>query len=196
VSPNNPTGFIYTEEQIGRICKKCSAGVVIIDEAYGEFAGKTASSLVAKFDNLIVLKTLSKAFSLAGVRIGYIISNKEIMKDLSILYNPKSVNIFAHICSIAALEDIEYMERYVNEVDSSKVYLKKKLEKKGYAVFLTPGNFILIKVDNPAEFIEKLRRNGVYVRDRSYLPNMSGFIRVTVGTMKHAKILVERLGSL
>src|SRR3989338_7542558 len=121
VNPNSPTGTSINDNDIIKIVEKAgkNGAVVMIDEAYFQFYGKTSTPLIKRYDNLIVTQTFSKAFGLAGLRLGYIISNKNNLKNIAKALSPYSVNAAAISCGLAALDDIEYVNNYAGEVAES-----------------------------------------------------------------------------
>jgi histidinol-phosphate aminotransferase len=186
-NPNNPTGRMYTLRQIETILRHLTGGVMVVDEAYFEFAGVTTASLLDRYENLVITRSFSKAFSLAGVRCGYALATERLARYVNRLRNGKDVNAFAQIAALASLDDLPYMRAYVDEVRRSRAWLVKHLRTRGYAVVSSPANFILVKVDAPAQLLEQLKAKGIYIRDRSYLPQLDHCVRVTVGTRDHCR---------
>ena len=192
VNPNNPSGYIVNLEDIEFIFKKIN-GFVLLDEAYFEYCGKTSIELLKSHNNLIIIRSFSKAFGLAGLRLGYSITNETITNYLSIVKNTKSVNELAQIAGLAALKDVTYMKEYVNKINLSKRFIANEFKDLNVEIRITPANYFLIKVDNPKEVVNKLRLNDIYVRDRSNMPNFSGYIRITIGTINEMKVLHDVL---
>lgn len=193
VSPNNPTGVIYTPEEVEALCEEFPATLFIVDEAYFEFAQITAIDLVRYHGNLIVTRTFSKAFGLAGLRVGYLAAHPELVQGLRRMYNPKSVNALGQIGAVAALEDLEYLYSFIAEVRQAKEILRRFFEHRGVEAHITPANFVVVRVDDIAHILEQLENRGVYVRDRSSYPGLSGCLRMTVGTVEQTLRLLERL---
>lgn len=192
VNPNNPTGVCYTEAEIRHILETAPHTLVIVDEAYFEFCGRTVVQLVREYDNLIVTRTFSKSFGIAGLRVGYLLTSPRIMIDLKRLFNPKSVNLFGQVAAEAALCDIDYLNDYVAQVTESKRLIVAFLRGRGIEACETPANFILFKVRDTKRFCRFLEDEGVYARDRTNLPQMKGFIRMSVGTVEQAKEIIVR----
>ncbi|WP_238386833.1 pyridoxal phosphate-dependent aminotransferase [Campylobacter sp. MIT 19-121] len=115
-NPNNPTGKAYDKEKLTKLLQDFEQVLFIIDEAYYEFYGTSMQDLVQQYKNIIITRTFSKAFALAGLRIGYVISHSENILALNKLRNPKNVNALAQVAAIAALNDLEYTQNYINEV--------------------------------------------------------------------------------
>ncbi|HLC62672.1 MAG TPA: histidinol-phosphate transaminase [Candidatus Nanoarchaeia archaeon] len=196
VNPNNPTGTSIRSKDIIKIikkAKKCNA-LVPIDEAYCQFYGKSSIPLIRKFDNLFVIQTFSKAFGLAGLRLGYIISNKNNIRIMQKVLSPYSVNIAASVCASEALKDSAYIKNYVKEVNTSKKIFLRELSSLGIKYYKTEANFVLLKIGpQAASFCEKLKEKGVLVRNRSSDPLLQGCVRITLGTIGQTKQLIKAL---
>ena len=191
VNPNNPTGVCYSNE-IMLTCKveMYPATLFVIDGAYHEYCLHTIADYLDQLDNLIVVRTLSKAFGLAGVRIGYTLSSPQIARALDKVRNGKDVGVLAQAAAIAALDDTTYMFERVDETLRAKVWTVNVLREAGVEAHDTPANFILIRTEDATRAVEDFRRRGVLVRDRSYLPQLEGYIRVTIGTMEEMRQFV------
>ena len=199
VNPNNPTGTSIKDEDIIKIIEKAKKNyaLVFIDEAYWQFYGKTSIPLIKKYDNLIVTQTFSKAFGLAGLRLGYIISNKENIKNMAKALSPYSVNNAAISCGLAALNDLEYVNNYAKEVSESKKIVYNELEKLKIEYHPSEANFVLLNIgENAALFCKRLKEKGILVRDRSRDPLLSGYVRITLGTKEQTKSLILAIESL
>jgi len=192
-NPNNPTGRIYTVNEVERLLEGLSSGILIIDEAYYEFSKITMTGLLSQVENLIVTRTFSKAFGLAALRCGYALSRKTVLDHINKIRNTKEVNSIAQIAAAAALDDRDYMEAYVKEVHAAKEWLVDRLKSLGYLVFDTPANYILMKVRCPALFITEMKRAKILIRDRSYIPQLESFVRITVGHLKSCRRFVRAI---
>ncbi len=196
VNPNNPTGTSIDTKSIIKIIEKAKRynSIVLIDEAYYQFCGKTSISLIKKYDNVFITQTFSKAFGLAGLRLGYIISNKNNIKIVQKALSPYSVNIVAVICASAALKNTSYIKKYVTEIRTSKKILYKGLDNLGIKYYKSDANFVLAKIGaKAAEFCNKLRKKGILVRNRSGDQLLEGCVRITLGTIRQAKQLIKEL---
>lgn len=196
VNPNNPTGASIKQNDIIKIVEKAKLNdsLVLIDEAYYQFYGKTSIPLIKNFDNLFVTQTFSKAFGLAGLRLGYIMSNKENIKIIKKALSPYSVNNLAVVGASAALKDSKYIKKYCQEVKRSKLILYKELDRLGIEYYKSDANFVLLKIGSQsAKFCQKLREKGVLVRNRSNDILLNGCVRVTLGTLKQTKGLIKAL---
>ena len=194
VNPNNPTGTSIKRKDIIKIVEKAKKNdaIVLIDEAYYQFYGKTSVSLIKKYDNLFVTRTFSKAFGLAGLRLGYIISNKDNLNIIQKVLSPYSVNNLAIVCASAALGDLDYIKNYAQEAKKSKLILYKELEKLGVKYYKSDANFILLSIGpQSAKFCQKLREKGILVRDRGSDILLNGCVRITLGTLKQTKELIK-----
>lgn len=199
VNPNNPTGTSIKEKDIIIIIKKakrCNA-IVLIDEAYYEFCGKTSIQLIKKYENLFVTRTFSKAFGLAGVRLGCIVSNNKNIMAVKKVLSPYSVNNLAIACVLAALNDPDYTKRYVKEVKQSKAMLYKALDRLGIPYYKSDANFVLARIGPKCRYLcGKLREKGILIRDRSRDLLLEGCVRITLGTIKQTIKLVSALNSV
>jgi len=195
-NPNNPTGILYEKALVKELLERYPETFFIIDEAYFEYAKLTVVDLVRDFNNLAVTRTFSKAFGLAGLRLGYVISQPKTIENLNKIYNRKDVNILAQIAASAALDDIPYMESQVNELIKTKTWLINELKKLNIEIHDTHGNFILIKVQNTNLIIEELKKEKILVRDRSSLPQMDGYIRITVGLLSQMGQFVKAISRI
>lgn len=193
VNPNNPTGVLYSPEEIEILLKKFEKALFIIDEAYYEFCGVSCVSLVKEYENIVITRSFTKAFGLGAFRLGYIVAPKYIISLINKIRVGKNVNTFAQVAGIIALEHIEYMKKYVEEVTKSKELLVKELKKLKIEVVSTPANFILVKVSNPKRFVKLLEKNNIFVRDRSSYPQLDGYVRITVGDLETTKKFLEKI---
>lgn len=181
VNPNNPTGHLISEDEVAAALAKFPSALFIIDEAYFEFCERTVKALVPLYGNLVVTRSFSKAFGLAGLRCGYIMAQPELCAQIAKVRVGKNINALAQVAATAALEDVDHMRRYVEEVATAKQWLVRQLRGSGLSVWNTPVNFILVKTEKPAQVAAFLKEHNVYVRDRSTVDGMEGLLRVTVG---------------
>ena len=190
-TPNNPTGTSISNAGLKKILIKAKNAIVLVDEAYYEFSGNSAVSLIKEFDNLIITRTFSKAFGLAAFRIGYLISNKETINLLKKVYSPYAVNYLAKISAEAALGDLGYLKKYVSENKKSKKTLETTLNLLGIKYFNSDANFLIAKFGSSRKFVlNQLQKEGILLRDRGKYPLLEGCIRITVGDKeKNAKLI-------
>jgi histidinol-phosphate aminotransferase len=195
-SPNNPTGGVITEEELRNVLEE--GKTTIMDEAYVEFHGKSFTPLVEEYENLIILRTFSKAFALAGLRVGYIIASPKIIELLDRVKPPFSVNSLATEAALAALEDKEYMRSAVEKMIKDRVMVYKALKNK-YLTYPSESNFILADVSpqRSEDVYKKLLDKKIIVRNLGKYSGFSGeYIRVSVGTTKENKKFIEALNEI
>lgn len=191
-NPNNPTGTIYSKETIEKLISKFNKTLFIVDEAYYEFGGVSSKDLVKKYKNIIITRTFSKAFALAAFRIGYLLSCEDNIKILDKIRNPKNVTALTQEAAIAALEDKEYMLKYVTEVKLAKQYFCNELKKLELSYISGGGNFILINFKKHKNRIMNLNKQQLFVRE--YKNNiLDGWIRITIGTREDMKRVISIL---
>jgi len=196
VNPNNPTGTSIPAKEVIRIVEKAkeNGALVLIDEAYCQYSGRTDIPVIKRYDTVIVIQTFSKAFGLAGLRLGCIVSNAQIIAVLRKILSPYSVNVLAAIAATAALRDQEYVKSYVSQVKESKRLLYAALNRLGIFSFPSDANFILVKIGEQAvRFCDLLRERGILVRNRSSDLLLEGCVRITLGTIEQTKILISEL---
>ncbi|MFA3781764.1 histidinol-phosphate transaminase [Melioribacteraceae bacterium 4301-Me] len=192
-SPNNPTGNLIEQSSILRLAKEFPA-IIVVDQAYYDFAEEEID-LVKTIDlkNIILLRTFSKAWGLAGIRCGYCIAQPEIINYLYKIKLPYNLNKLTSAKVIEALENIGEKEKLKNKIISERKYLIDELDKiRGIKkVYPSDSNFILFEVEEPKIIYERLAAKGIIIRDRSN--QVKGCLRVTVGTEKENKKFIDEL---
>lgn len=193
-SPNNPTANLLKFDDILKIVGEFN-GAVVVDEAYIEFAAQDSLAKVAvNLENLIVLRTLSKAWGLAGIRIGYCLGNKLIIDYLNKIKLPYNVNLLSAYMAIKALKNPDAMRQMVREIIAERVFLSAELEKLGFRVFVSDANFLLVKIVGAKRIVKKLAEDfGIIVRDFSGKPGLKNCFRITVGTNIQNRNLIKAL---
>lgn len=196
-NPNNPTGNLISLEYLKQLLKNYTETLFLIDEAYFEFTGVTAKDLIFKFENLLISRTMSKAFALASFRIGYLLSCSENIITISKVRNPKNFTTYAQVAAIAALSDIQYMKDYVKEVNLSKMqFIDFIMSMSPYLeVFNTNGNYLLVRVSKHTDkktLIAHFEANNIFVRDFTHSRLLIDCFRITIGTREQMSI-VERV---
>ena len=182
-NPNSPTGTTVGRREILALCERAPQAVVLVDEAYFHFFGETVADLIGKIPNLMLARTFSKAYGLAGLRLGLLAGAEENMRWIRRVLSPYSVNSLALACLPAALEDREYLETYVKEVCLARTAFEGALDALGVQRWPSRANFILTRIGvKHREFVAEMHSRGVLVRDRSADPGCEGCVRVTVGT--------------
>ena len=188
--PNNPTGVLYPEEDLVRVIEACE-GLVVIDEAYHVFAGKTFMPRLPRFPNLLVLRTVSK-LGLAGIRLGYLAGRPEWLAEFNKVRQAYNVNVLTQAAAMFVLERLEVLEEQAARIRRERDSLKSELVKlKGLSVFPSQANFFLVRVPDADRTFEALRRQGVLVRNLH--PGLQGCLRVTVGTPDENRVLLTAL---
>jgi len=191
-NPNNPTGTATNLEGIEQILKAAPHAAVLIDEAYYEFFGVTALSLLWKYPQLFISRTFSKVYGMAALRMGCLFSQAANVKFLHKAQSPYSVNGLAAIAAEAAVTDTDYIENYVTEALAAREMLEVGLEKLGIGYVSGSANFILGYFgDRAVEIRDALREKAILVRDRSY--EIPGGVRITAGTIEQAQRVLDEL---
>jgi histidinol-phosphate aminotransferase len=196
-SPNNPTGNQFREADIKRLLQEFK-GVVVVDEAYVDFAQGSVLNWVKEYDNLAVLRSFSKAFGFAGLRLGYLVSNESIVEYVQRVVGPFNVNSVTQQAITLALEKWSYFEQQIKLVVDEREWLMKKLGQiDGVNPYPSDANFILFKVAKgglaSAVVVERMENRNVLVKDRGHLPLLENCIRVTVGTRNMNQIFLSAL---
>ncbi len=163
----------------------------MIDEAYTEFSGMTAVGLTAEFSNIIVVRTFSKAFGLAGLRIGYSVSCKDLAEVLKKVSSPYEVNIFAYELAKATLDDLDYMESYIDEVmRTSKPKIERFFSDSNVKFYPSKANFILFRPDDASKLEIFMKQNGILIRAQR-AKEIEDAIRLTLGTADQMEIFIN-----
>lgn len=196
VSPNNPTGATFEPEEVSAFCRDYPGTLVLLDEAYYEFSRVSGIDLVAHHDNLVVTRTFSKAFGLAGLRVGYLAASGEVIDGLRRIYNSKSVNTLAQVGACAALDDLDHLNAFVDEVAISRGMVCDFFASRGVETHNTSANFVVVRFDDVAVTVAALAGQDIYVRNRSDYPGMAGCLRMTVGNVEQTTRLIERLAAI
>ncbi len=198
-SPNNPTGDVAALELVARVCDACP-GLVMVDEAYGEFAepATSAEALLAEHDNLLVLHTLSKAFALAGARCGYVIAAPDVIDALAAVRQIYSVNVLTQAAALAAVRARAEFDPTVEKIVSERSRVYESLARvEGVRVWPSEGNFILARMAGASRVRERLRdERSILVRDFSYAPGLADCLRITVGTPEENDAVIEALSEI
>lgn len=197
-NPNAPTSIYMDLDDVEDIIKHNQDVIVIIDEAYIDFGGKSALSLIDKYDNLVIVQTYSKSRSLAGMRIGYAISGNErlikAMNDVKYSINSYTMNQASIYVGTSVMKDREYFESVVNKIIATREKYKVELERLGFDILPSKANFFFATHKSvKAKYIfEKLRERNIFVRYFEQ-PRIDNYLRITVGTDEEMQGLVEAL---
>ena len=193
-SPNNPTGGVASRDELLAVTAAAPQAAVLVDEAYFDFHGKTVMSDVVRQMNLFVARTFSKAYGLAGLRIGILAGPREQMPMVRRVSSPYSVNSVALAVLPAALADSDYLSSYVAQVRSGRERLQQELCRLGSHAWPSHANFVLVRIgERHREFVAAMRVRGILVRDRSSDPGCDGCVRITVGTAEQTDRLIAVL---
>jgi len=192
-NPNNPTGYVTSKEDIIKLLENVNDSLIVIDEAYVDFCENSVVSLINKYENLIIMRTLSKAFGLAGLRVGSMIANEELIKYVWKVKVPYNINILSQYAAEKALENIDLVNSYTKEVGILRKELKNNLENLNFIVYDSGSNFIFMKspVDN---LYEKLMACEVLIRKFDFSGDI--YYRITVGTKEENEILLDEIKKL
>lgn len=183
-SPNNPTGSVLETGDVEALCT-ASAGLVVVDEAYHEFSGRSVVPLLARHPNLVVLRTFSKAMAMAGLRVGYLLADPALAREIDKARLPYNLNFFSQAAALAALADPRPLREGVERIVAARQELFRRLARTaGVRAYPSQANFILFELAeaDPRAVFESLWKRGVLVRDVSAYPRLSRCLRVTVGT--------------
>jgi histidinol-phosphate aminotransferase len=194
-NPNNPTGTINFSDEFDEFMSRVPEGVlVVVDEAYYEYVQDTRYPDTMRYfregRDILILRTFSKIYGLAGLRIGYGIAKKELVTEMNKIREPFNINTIAQVAARAALEDEEHVKESVRVNEEGKGYLYKEFERLGMEYLPTEANFIfvILKQDNAVEIYERLLKEGVIVR-----PMGQRYLRITIGLPEENRKLIEAL---
>jgi histidinol-phosphate aminotransferase len=193
-NPNNPTGQVASRVDLLRIANLVPHAAVLIDEAYFEFYGETLLDQIGRLPNLFVARTFSKAYGLAGLRIGALMGPAEQISAVRRVASPYNVNAVALACLPIALDEQDFVQRFVDEVRQGRERLQDALRLLGIPYWPSHANFVLANLGRQHRaFVDEMRRRGVLVRDRSRDPGCEGCVRITVGTSEQMDQLLAAI---
>jgi histidinol-phosphate aminotransferase len=194
--PNNPTGVLEDASLIGAAAQEAS--LVIVDEAYIEFAatGSSVAPLVERYRNLVIVRTFSKAWSLAGVRLGYLMASPDLVADLKKVRLPYHLSSFAQAAGIAALGHREESTRSVEEIVTQREALQRELSSMGLRTYDSSANFVLFEVPNAQAVWQGLYDRGILVRNYPSNPMLVDHLRVTATTPDEGEAFLTALKEL
>lgn len=185
-NPNAPTSIYEDLDFVEDMIRHNQDVIVIIDEAYIDYAGRSALELIQKYENLLVVQTFSKARSMAGMRIGYAIGNPMLIRclnDVKFSFNSYTMNLPSLIAGVEAVNDTEYFETTVNKIIDTREWAKEKLQEYGFVFPRPAGNFIFARHPNYGgkELLEIFKKQGIYVRHWQK-ERIDQYLRITIGT--------------
>ncbi|MEQ1573136.1 MAG: histidinol-phosphate transaminase [Vicinamibacterales bacterium] len=195
-TPNNPTGRLIAIDDLRRISDAAPDAVVLIDEAYIEFGGTSFLPELSKHPNVLVGRTFSKAYGLAGMRVGIVIGQPPALDPVRAVTLPFNINGVALAAVRAALEDTEFLPRYAAQVRESRERLYAACRRLGLGYWESAANYVLVQVGDATPFVEALAAKRIHVRDRSKDPMTPGCIRVTAGMIEHTDAAIAALESV
>lgn len=194
-NPNNPTGTIFTEAELMHFMSKIPENVVVVyDEAYAEFVTapdypRDSFKLYQRYPNMVILRTFSKVYGLAGLRVGYSFANEKLLYNINKIRNVFNVNKLAQVAATAALADQDFVKETISVNNGGKKYLYESFEEMNIAYVPTETNYIFLNVERDCNGVfESMREKGVLIR-----PIKGTFIRVTIGTMEQNERFIRAL---
>ena len=199
-NPNAPTGMTVPREDIQRLLEADPDRVVIVDEAYVDFGAESCVPMIYRYDNLLVVQTMSKSRSLAGGRVGYALGSPALISALNRVkysFNPYNVNRLSIVAGAAAVEDEPYFRTCTGAVQNNRAWTVRELEELGFTVLPSSANFIFARSDRlpGGELYRKLKENGILVRwfdaDR-----IRDYVRITIGSLEQMTALVDEIARL
>ena len=199
-NPNAPTGMTVAREDIQRLLEADPGRVVIVDEAYVDFGAESCVPMIYRYDNLLVVQTMSKSRSLAGGRVGFALGSPELIAALNRVkysFNPYNVNRLSIVAGAAAVEDEDYFQTCTAAIQTNRAWTVRELEALGFTVLPSQANFIFAKSDKipGGDLYRKLKENGILVRwfdaDR-----IRDYVRITIGSLEQMAALVDEIARL
>lgn len=194
-NPNAPTGLALSLTEIEEILRTNPNTIVLIDEAYVDFGAQSAISLIDKYDNLIVSRTFSKSRNLAGARIGFAVSNKNIIADMCKMkfsFNPYNLNRLSIIAGKEAILDTEYFDKCIAEIISTRTYTVNELKRRNFHILDSKANFIFAKHNTLSgeDYYKMLRERNILVRHFSK-DRIKDYVRITIGSKEQMDSLIN-----
>jgi len=195
-SPNSPSGTVASVELLDKLATQLS-GILVVDEAYVDFADSNALELVKKYDNVIVLRTLSKGYSLAGLRLGFGIANPSLLEGLFKVKDSYNVDAIACAVGAAAIADQSYKENNAQKIKNSRSKMQEALQKLGFYVLPSQANFLLAQSPsgNAQSLYQTLKERGIFVRYFNQ-PRLADKLRITIGTPEQNEALLKVLAEI
>lgn len=192
-NPNNPTGTLVGREDLQRILRAGSSTLVLVDEAYFDFAGLTILPWVRRYRNLLVARTFSKSAGLAALRVGALFGDPAMLSIMRRACTPYPVNSAALVAAEAAIREPKFLRNYTREVLQSRAMLEKGLTRLGARIYPSSGNFVLADFGSAANrLVRALERKGILVRARRDFPR-EGFVRISAGTRADTRRLLRAM---
>lgn len=195
VNPSNPAGYLIDADSILAIAGAFPHSLVVVDETYMEFVcdAQSAAGAVNEFPNLAVVRSFSKAFGLAGLRLGYVIANAAIVQLLGKVRNGKSVTSLAQFAGLLVLENLDHYRSRFAEVRSTRDWFVRGLRASGVDAHESSANFALIECDDPPGLAAALAHNGIRARDLSWISRLERFLRITIGSQDQMAVVLAAM---
>lgn len=196
-NPNNPTGNIMPVSDVLEVVRYCKNSVVVVDEAYAEFCDTTVIPHILEFENLIILRTFSKAYGLAGIRCGYSIAGPALTGGVNLARAPYNISSLSQYTAQLVLEDMEEIKKNIQYLVEQRIRLSEELKQiRGISVFQSHSNFILVKVERCKEVYKRLCEKGIFIRIFGSSPLLENCLRISVGTEQQNTILLDELKAI
>lgn len=193
--PNNPCGYIISCDAIETLAKRFPDTMLIVDEAYIEFSDEPSCvSLVERHSNIVVTRTFSKAFGMAGLRLGYLCASLEVINTVNKIRNGKNISMFAQRLGLHALRNYRHIVSWIADVKASRTLFCDWCYTNGITCYPSHGNFVLFRVASPNEVCSALKAEGIYVRNRNAI--LPGCVRATMGSREHLERLISSLNRI
>ena len=195
-NPNNPTGRYLSSQEILTVLESIGDGILILDEAYIAFVEQNWSSIdLISRGNVVILRSMTKDYALAGLRLGYAIANHDIINNLRRVCLPWNVNIIAQKMGVSSLEDTDYLEQSKQKIREAKQFLTDNLSSLDFHILPSDTHFFLMKVDNAQAFRTALLKHGILVRDCTSF-GLSEYVRIAPRTMPECQKLITTIQDL
>ncbi|MGI8907798.1 MAG: histidinol-phosphate transaminase [Candidatus Sumerlaeaceae bacterium] len=194
-NPNPPIGTWYTTEQIRALADFRSSRLIVVDEAYVDFAPGSAVELLRQYENLVITRTFSKSYSLAGLRVGFVLASEQIIEQLNKIRDSYNVNRVSQSAALAAWQATAYYAEMTKRIRTDRDCLRQELLNRGFTVPLSHGNFLFARDSAAADLYSQLKARKVLVRYFN-TPALADGIRITVGTRNELEILLRELDAI
>ena len=190
--PNNPFGYLIDSSLVEKIASKYPSTMFIVDEAYIEFSDKKSCAvLVTKLSNIVVSRTFSKAFGLAGIRLGYLCADLDVINNVNKIRNGKNLSMISQKLGLFALRNIDKINEWISSVRKGRKCFENWCKTEGIEYYPSHGNFVLFKASRPSKLCSELKALGIYIRNRDSV--VPGYVRLTIGSEKHVNRIINSL---
>jgi histidinol-phosphate aminotransferase len=193
-NPNSITGAIFTEAELVFLLSYATDSMIVIDESYFELCGFSAAHLIEKYSNLMVIRTFSKAFALAGLDVYYLLTDPSNLRFTRRLSYMKQPNLPAQVAAVAAMDSLDYIVALVTKINESKKMLFDNLSRLGYEFRISPANFFLLAVSDSRKLADDLMRYNIFIKRLDNYHGFENYVRITIGTPAQTGVLLDVLG--